>query len=99
MFLPPAVMMMSFLRPVMREAVGVEAAEITGVVPAVLERLPGCVLVLVVALEDVRTLDQHLAVVGDPRRRPPSASRPSLNRNRFPSGRLTVALVAVSVIP
>src|SRR5215207_11390155 len=47
------------------EAVLVEAAEIAGVQPAVLERLPGGRLVLVVALEDVRALDQHLAVVAD----------------------------------
>ena len=48
------------------EAVLVEPAEVPGVEPAVLERLAGGGLVLVVALEDVRALDQHLAVLGDP---------------------------------
>ena len=41
-FLPPAVTMISFLRPVMRqEAVLVERADVAGVEPAVVERLRG----------------------------------------------------------
>ena len=47
------------------EAVGVDLADVAGVEPAVDDRLPGRLLVLVVALEDVRALDQDLAVVGD----------------------------------
>src|SRR5215210_4318047 len=47
-------------------AVLVELAEVAGVQPAVLERLARGLLVLVVALEDVRPPDQDLAVVGDP---------------------------------
>src|SRR6185295_19559743 len=40
-------------------------AQIAGVEPTLLQRLLGRRLVLVVALEDVRALDQDLAVVGD----------------------------------
>ena len=46
-------------------AVFVELADVAGVKPAVDDRLPGGLLVLVVALEDVRALDEDLAVVGD----------------------------------
>ena len=46
-------------------AVVVELADVAGVQPAVDERLPRRLLVLVVALEDVRAPDQDLAVVGD----------------------------------
>ena len=66
-FLPPAVMMMSFLRPVIvEEAVLVERAEVAGVQPAVDDRAERRVVVPVVAAEDVRAADQDLAVVGDP---------------------------------
>ena len=47
------------------EAVGVDRAEVAGVEPAVDDRLPGRLVVLVVALEDVGALDQDLAVLGD----------------------------------
>ena len=49
-----------------QEAVLVDAAEVAGVQPAVLDRAERRVVVLVVALEDVRALEQHLAVVADP---------------------------------
>ena len=67
-FLPPAVTMSSFLRPVMRRiAVVVELAEVAGVEPAVgVERLGGGLLVVPVAGEDDVARDQDLAVVGDP---------------------------------
>ena len=66
MFLPPAVMMISFLRPVIaEEAVLVELAEIAGVEPAVDEGLGGGLGLLVVAEEHVGAPDQDLAVVGD----------------------------------
>jgi hypothetical protein len=54
-FLPPAVTMSSFLRPVIRqEAVSVELADVAGVEPAVrLDRLLGGLLVVPVALEDL----------------------------------------------
>ncbi len=75
-FLPPAVMMMSFLRPGDRQvAVLVERAEVAGVQPAVLDRAEARGGAVVVAVEDVRALDQDLAVLGDPqldaRERPP----------------------------
>ena len=47
------------------EAVVVERAEVAGVQPAVDDRAEARVVVLVVAAEDVRALDQDLAVVGD----------------------------------
>ena len=47
------------------EAVLVERAEVAGVQPAVDDRAEARVVVLVVAAEDVRALDQDLAVVGD----------------------------------
>src|SRR5262249_33991031 len=46
-------------------AVLVELADVAGGQPAVLQRLPGGLLVLVVALADVGAADQDLAVVGD----------------------------------
>src|SRR5215212_1320373 len=49
-----------------QEAVLVEAAQVARVQPLALERLVRGLVVLVVALEDVGTLDQHFAVVGDP---------------------------------
>ena len=79
-------------------AVLVELAEVAGVQPAVLDRAERRVVVLVVALEDVRAPDQDLAVVGDPdldaRQRPADraelvgvlASRPS-TRSRSRSSR------------
>ena len=48
------------------EAVLVERAEVARVQPAVDDRAEARVVVLVVAAEDVRALDQDLAVVGDP---------------------------------
>ena len=49
----------------LEEAVGVDLADVAGVEPAVDERLAGRLVVLVVALEDVRPAHQDLAVVGD----------------------------------
>src|SRR5262249_41979093 len=46
-------------------AVLVDLAEVAGVQPAVDHRLLGRVVVLVIAPEDVRALDQYLAVLGD----------------------------------
>ena len=67
MFLPPAVMMMSFLRPVILMKPSSSNSPMSPVwsQPSTIvsaRRL----LVLVVALEDVRALDEDLAVVGDP---------------------------------
>ena len=97
-FLPPAVMMMSFLRPVIEQvAVLVERAEVARVQPAVVDRAAGLVLHLVVALEDVRALEQDLAVVGDPdlAARDRAADRAELVRSRVG----VVATVEVSVMP
>ena len=66
-FLPPEVMMISFLRPVIDEkAVSVEPAEIACVQPALDERPGGGTRVSVVALEYVGAPDEDLAVAGDP---------------------------------
>ena len=66
MFLPPAVMMMSFLRPVMKRKPSSSIGPRSPVCSQPSdERLVGGLLVLVVALEDVRPAQQHLAVLGD----------------------------------
>ena len=62
MFLPPAVMMMSFLRPVVEEDArpSSDSSDVSGVQPAALEGLSGRPLLsyhLVVALEDVGAPD------------------------------------------
>ena len=69
-FLPPAVTMISFLRPVIvRKPSSSSCAEVAGVEPAVgVERLGGRVRVVPVAAEDDVAVDQDLAVVGDPDR-------------------------------
>ena len=66
MFLPPAVMMMSFLRPVilMKPSESISPRSPVCSQPSTIVSA-GRLLVLVVALEDVRALDEDLAVVGD----------------------------------
>ena len=68
MFLPPAVMIMSFLRSVIRRKPSVvDLADVAGAQPAVVgERLRGRLGILVVAGEDGVAADQDLAVVGEP---------------------------------
>ena len=65
-FLPPAVTMISFLRPTIgQEAVVVDRAEVAGVEPAVGDRLVGRLLVAPVAAEHHAAADQQLVVVGE----------------------------------
>ena len=99
MFLPPAVMIRSFLRSVIRRKPSVvELADVAGAEPAVLgERRRGRVGVLVVAGEDGVAADQDLAVVGEPDLGA-GDGRPTVP-NRKSSGSLTVAELAVSVRP
>ena len=100
MFLPPAVMMMSFLRPVMNRKPSSSSVPRSPVwsQPS-LERLARGLLVLVVALEDVRALDQDLAVVGDLDLDALHRLADGAEAEAVRLGRLTVALVDVSVIP
>ena len=66
MFLPPAVMMMSFLRPVILMKPSGSTSPMSPVWSQPLTIVSaGRLRVLVVALEDVGTLDEDLAVVGD----------------------------------
>ena len=67
MFLPPAVMMMSFMRSVMLHiALGIEHPDVAGVQPAVgIDGLGGLVGLVQVAHEDARAAQQHLALCGD----------------------------------
>ena len=59
----------------------------------------GGLLVLVVALEDVRALQQDLPVVADPDLDPDHRLAHGAEAELVALGWLTVALVAVSVIP
>ena len=67
MFLPPAVMMSSFLRStILQVAVVVEHADVAGVQPAVVvEHLGGLLGVVEVAAEHVAAPADHLAVLGE----------------------------------
>ena len=70
-FLPPAVTMISFLRPVMRRKPASSSSPMSPVrnQPSV-ERLGGGVRVVAVAAEHDGAADEDLAVVGDPHRLP-----------------------------
>lgn len=65
MFLPPEVMISSFLRPVMDRKPSSSTAPRSPVEPAVDQGLRRLLRALVVALEDLGTPQQHLAVLGD----------------------------------
>ena len=67
MFLPPAVMISSFLRStILQVALVVELADVAGVEPAVgVDRLGGLLGHVPVALHDLRAADQDLAVLGE----------------------------------
>ena len=65
MFLPPAVTIRSFLRPVIRKKPSSSAAQVAGVQPAVANRLGRVLGQVPIADHDVRPAGEDLAVVGD----------------------------------
>ena len=66
MFLPPAVTINSFLRPVIhRIAIVIESAQVAGVQPAVANRRRRVLRPVPIAVHDVRPAGQDFAIVGD----------------------------------
>ena len=100
MYLPPEVLIRSFLRSVIRrKPSGVELADVAGVEPAVgVERLGGRLGEVVVAAHDAAAAQQDLAVLGAILTSVPGSGGPTVP-NRYLAGRLTKLAALDSVRP